>query len=81
MKLLSEGPEFSHTLSEIPHQLCFLCSPGVCDVDLKNKSGYTAVMLASLQQVDTDTDVEAVQQLMELGDVNARAGQVSNHAV
>lgn len=62
-------------------QLYCLFSPGVCDVDLKNKTGYTAVMLVSLQSVDADTDIKVVQQLMELGDVNARAGQVSNDAV
>lgn len=48
-------------------------------MDLKNKTGYTAVTLASLQPLDTDMDIKVVQQLMELGDVNTRAGQVSNH--
>lgn len=38
-------------------------------------------MVASLQPLDTDTDIKVVQQLMELGDVNARAGQVSYDAV
>lgn len=47
-------------------------------MDLKNKTGYTAVMLASLQPLNTDPDMKVVQQLMEFGDVNARAGQVSN---
>lgn len=50
-------------------------------MDMKNKSGYTAVMLASLQQADADADGKVVQQLMELGDVNARAGQVGDRAV
>ncbi|XP_053358655.1 KN motif and ankyrin repeat domain-containing protein 2-like [Clarias gariepinus] len=58
-----------------------LLDTGVCDVDLKNKTGYTAIMLASLQSVDTDTDIKVVQQLMELGDVNARAGQVGQTAL
>ncbi|XP_026792377.3 KN motif and ankyrin repeat domain-containing protein 4 [Pangasianodon hypophthalmus] len=58
-----------------------LLDTGVCDVDLKNKTGYTAVMLASLQPVDTDTDIKVVQQLMEFGDVNARAGQVGQTAL
>ncbi|KAI5103738.1 KN motif and ankyrin repeat domain-containing protein 4 isoform X2, partial [Silurus meridionalis] len=53
-----------------------LLDTGVCDVDLKNKSGYTAVMLASLQPLDTEADMKVVEQLMEFGDVNARAGQV-----
>lgn len=58
-----------------------LLDTGVCDVDLKNKSGYTAIMLASLQQLDTDTDTDVFQQLMELGDVNARVGQVGQTAL
>ncbi|KAK3546543.1 hypothetical protein QTP70_026530 [Hemibagrus guttatus] len=58
-----------------------LLDTGVCDVDLKNKTGYTAVMLASLQPLDTDMDIKVVQQLMELGDVNARAGQVGQTAL
>lgn len=58
-----------------------LLDTGVCDVDLKNKTGYTAVMLVSLQSVDADTDIKVVQQLMELGDVNARAGQVGQTAL
>lgn len=49
-------------------------------MDLKNKTGYTAVMLASLQQVDAEADIKVVQHLMELCDVNAQAGQVSNEA-
>lgn len=58
-----------------------LLHTGVCDVDLKNKSGYTAIMLASLQQLDTDMDTDVVQQLMELGDVNARVGHVGQTAL
>ncbi|KAK2860819.1 hypothetical protein Q7C36_004985 [Tachysurus vachellii] len=58
-----------------------LLDTGVCDVDLKNKTGYTAVMLACLQQLDTDMDIKVVQQLMELGDVNTRAGQVGQTAL
>ncbi|XP_027009360.2 KN motif and ankyrin repeat domain-containing protein 3-like isoform X1 [Tachysurus fulvidraco] len=58
-----------------------LLDTGVCDVDLKNKTGYTAVMLACLQPLDTDTDIKVVQQLMELGDVNTRAGQVGQTAL
>ncbi|XP_058250537.1 KN motif and ankyrin repeat domain-containing protein 4-like isoform X2 [Hemibagrus wyckioides] len=58
-----------------------LLDTGVCDVDLKNKTGYTAVTLASLQPLDTDMDIKVVQQLMELGDVNTRAGQVGQTAL
>lgn len=45
-------------------------------MDLRNKSGYTAIMLASLTAVETPGDMKVVQQLMELGDVNACVGQV-----
>ncbi|KAI4885196.1 hypothetical protein NFI96_016653 [Prochilodus magdalenae] len=52
-----------------------------CEVDLRNKIGYTAIMLASLIPVDSPKDVKVIQQLMELGDVNARAGQVGQTAL
>ncbi|TSL47701.1 KN motif and ankyrin repeat domain-containing protein 4 [Bagarius yarrelli] len=58
-----------------------LLHTGVCDVDLKNNSGYTAIMLASLQPLDTDTDTDVVQRLMELGDVNACVGHVGQTAL
>ncbi|XP_043109560.1 KN motif and ankyrin repeat domain-containing protein 4-like isoform X2 [Puntigrus tetrazona] len=58
-----------------------LLDTGVCDVDLRNKSGYTAVMLASLTAVEEPGDMNVVQQLMELGDVNACAGQVGQTAL
>ncbi|XP_026051151.1 KN motif and ankyrin repeat domain-containing protein 4-like isoform X2 [Carassius auratus] len=53
-----------------------LLDTGVCEVDLRNKSGYTAIMLASLTAVESPADMKVVQQLMELGDVNACVGQV-----
>uniref|UniRef100_A0A9J8C9I7 KN motif and ankyrin repeat domain-containing protein 4-like n=1 Tax=Cyprinus carpio carpio TaxID=630221 RepID=A0A9J8C9I7_CYPCA len=53
-----------------------LLDTGVCEVDLRNKSGYTAIMLASLTAVESPGDMKVVQQLMELGDVNACVGQV-----
>ncbi len=45
-------------------------------MDLRNKSGYTAIMLASLTAVESPGDMKVVQQLMKLGDVNASVGQV-----
>ncbi len=42
----------------------------------ENKSGYTAIMLASLTAVESPGDMKVVQQLMKLGDVNASVGQV-----
>ncbi|XP_016382132.1 KN motif and ankyrin repeat domain-containing protein 4-like isoform X2 [Sinocyclocheilus rhinocerous] len=53
-----------------------LLDTGLCDVDLRNKSGYTAIMLASLTAVESPGDMKVVQQLMELGDVNTCVGQV-----
>ncbi|KAL1279851.1 hypothetical protein QQF64_014451 [Cirrhinus molitorella] len=58
-----------------------LLDTGVCEVDLRNKSGYTAVMLASLTAVESPGDMKVVQQLMELGDVNACVGQVGQTAL
>lgn len=58
-----------------------LLDTGVCDVDLKNKVGYTAIMLASLSPVEGIMDINVAQRLMELGDVNARAGQVGQTAL
>lgn len=55
---------------------CFPLTLGVCDVDLRNKSGYTAIMLAPLTAVESPGDMKVIQQLMELGDVNACVGQV-----
>ncbi|XP_042573570.1 KN motif and ankyrin repeat domain-containing protein 2-like [Cyprinus carpio] len=58
-----------------------LLDTGVCDVDLRNKSGYTAIMLASLTAVESPGDMKVVQQLMELGDVNTCVGQVGQTAL
>ncbi|XP_073705623.1 KN motif and ankyrin repeat domain-containing protein 4-like [Garra rufa] len=58
-----------------------LLDTGVCEVDLRNKSGYTAIMLASLTAVESPGDMKVVQQLMELGDVNACVGQVGQTAL
>ncbi|XP_051989491.1 KN motif and ankyrin repeat domain-containing protein 4-like isoform X2 [Xyrauchen texanus] len=58
-----------------------LLDTGVCEVDRRNKSGYTAIMLASLTDVESPGDMKVVQQLMELGDVNAHVGQVGQTAL
>uniref|UniRef100_A0A4W5KTB1 Uncharacterized protein n=1 Tax=Hucho hucho TaxID=62062 RepID=A0A4W5KTB1_9TELE len=62
----------SHTNYPI---VSLLLDTGVCEVDLQNKAGYTAVMLASLTAPDSSGDMEVVGRLMELGDVNAQASQ------
>ncbi|XP_017558890.1 KN motif and ankyrin repeat domain-containing protein 2-like [Pygocentrus nattereri] len=58
-----------------------LLDTGGCEVDLRNKIGYTAIMLASLVPVDSPKDMKVIQKLMELGDVNAHAGQVGQTAL
>ncbi|XP_076828170.1 KN motif and ankyrin repeat domain-containing protein 4-like isoform X2 [Brachyhypopomus gauderio] len=58
-----------------------LLDTGMCEVDLRNKIGYTAIMLASLISVDSPEDIKVIQQLMEFGDVNARVGQVGQTAL
>jgi len=47
------------------------------DVNKQNKAGYTAIMLASLAQVTTDRQREIISKMFSMGDVNARASQVS----
>ncbi|KAI1883190.1 hypothetical protein AGOR_G00242660 [Albula goreensis] len=58
-----------------------LLDTGLCDVDHRNKAGYTAIMLASLTLADSPEDMEVVQKLMELGDINARASQAGRTAL
>ncbi|XP_036410511.1 KN motif and ankyrin repeat domain-containing protein 4-like [Megalops cyprinoides] len=63
------------------HIVKLLLDTGVCDVDLSNKAGYTAIMLVSLTTADTPEDVEVARQLLELGDTNARASQAEQTAL
>ncbi|CAL8366024.1 unnamed protein product [Boreogadus saida] len=58
-----------------------LLETGVSDVDLQNKAGYTAVMLASLTAPDGPGGVEVVRRLMELGDVNISSSQTGQTAL
>lgn len=51
--------------------------PGVCDVNLQNNAGYTAVMLASLTAPDGPGGMEVVRKLMELGNIHIRSKQVT----
>uniref|UniRef100_A0A1I7XUT5 ANK_REP_REGION domain-containing protein n=1 Tax=Heterorhabditis bacteriophora TaxID=37862 RepID=A0A1I7XUT5_HETBA len=46
-----------------------------CQLNLANKAGYTAVMLAALSSLENDIEKAVVQRLFEMGDVNARAAQ------
>lgn len=46
-------------------------------MDKQNKAGYTAVMLAALSAVKEEEDLLVVKKLFSLGNVNAKASQVS----
>ena len=52
---------------------------GACDINKQNKAGYTAIMLASLAQINSDRQRDIVRRMFEMGDVNARASQVHIH--
>jgi KN motif and ankyrin repeat domain-containing protein len=54
---------------------CLLDS-GCCDVGRQNRTGCTAIMLASLVPVSTDDDRQVIERLMTVGDVNQRAALV-----
>ncbi|KAJ8357280.1 hypothetical protein SKAU_G00200740 [Synaphobranchus kaupii] len=58
-----------------------LLDTGLCDVDHRNKAGYTAIMLASLTAADAPEDMEVARQLMEQADINARASQAGQTAL
>lgn len=57
-----------------------LVETGYCDVNIQNKAGYTAVMLASLLLVDMNQHRQLISQLFLSGDVNmmsATSGQTA----
>ncbi|XP_061594689.1 KN motif and ankyrin repeat domain-containing protein 4 [Cololabis saira] len=58
-----------------------LLDTGLCETDNVNKAGYTPVMLAALTAADSTDDLEVVQQLLKLGDVNARSRQAGQTAL
>ncbi|KAL2097763.1 hypothetical protein ACEWY4_006970 [Coilia grayii] len=58
-----------------------LLNTGVCDVDMRNKAGYTSIMLASLTAASSPQDLEVVRQLLQRGDVNVQAGQAGQTAL
>lgn len=53
-----------------------LLDTGVVDVDQPNRAGYTAIMLASLADVQTDAQRSVVLRLFQSGNVNLQAAQV-----
>uniref|UniRef100_A0A3B4WDC1 KN motif and ankyrin repeat domains 4 n=1 Tax=Seriola lalandi dorsalis TaxID=1841481 RepID=A0A3B4WDC1_SERLL len=58
-----------------------LLDTGLCETDNVNKAGYTPVMLAALTAADSPDDLEVAQQLLRLGDVNARSRQAGQTAL
>ena len=56
-----------------------VCPAGLCEVNIQNKAGFTAVMLACLTAADASEDMEVALQLLREGDINTRAGQVHTH--
>ncbi|KAM9848863.1 uncharacterized protein kank4 [Aulostomus maculatus] len=58
-----------------------LLDTGLCETDNVNKAGYTPVMLAALTPADSPDDLEVAQQLLRLGDVNARSRQTGQTAL
>ncbi|KAM4548653.1 uncharacterized protein kank4 isoform 1-T6 [Odontesthes bonariensis] len=58
-----------------------LLDTGLCETDNVNKAGYTPVMLAALTAAETPDDLEVAQQLLRLGDVNARSRQAGQTAL
>lgn len=65
--------------TEIMEFKLFLYITGVSDVNLQNKAGYTAAMLASLTAPDGPGGMEVVRKLMELGNINIRSSQVTRN--
>lgn len=63
----------SHCNMEI---VSLLLDTGLVDVSKQNKAGYTAIMLASLANIQCEKDKVVIKQLFMRGDVNARASQV-----
>ncbi|XP_013392740.1 uncharacterized protein LOC106160634 isoform X2 [Lingula anatina] len=58
-----------------------LLDTGLCEVDKPNRAGYTAIMLASLADVQTEEQKDVVKQLFDAGDVNSRASQAGQTAL
>ncbi|KAL8164620.1 UNVERIFIED_CONTAM: hypothetical protein K2H54_054336 [Gekko kuhli] len=58
-----------------------LLRTGVCHVDQQNKAGYTAIMLTALAATRSESDLETIVQLLERGDVNAKASQAGQTAL
>ncbi|KAM3604565.1 uncharacterized protein V6R79_013184 [Siganus canaliculatus] len=58
-----------------------LLDTGVTDVNIQNKAGYTAVMLAALTAPDGPGGMEVVRKLMETGNVHICSSQTGQTAL
>lgn len=47
----------------------------VCDANIQNKAGYTAVMLISLAEIKNEAHKHVVQRLFQINDINLKASQ------
>ncbi|XP_061098810.1 KN motif and ankyrin repeat domain-containing protein 3-like [Conger conger] len=61
--------------------VCVLLDTGVCDVDQRNKAGYTPLMLAALSTPRTAENMQVVRRLYSQGNVNAKANQTGQTAL
>nr|XP_045006178.1 KN motif and ankyrin repeat domain-containing protein 3 isoform X2 [Jaculus jaculus]XP_045006179.1 KN motif and ankyrin repeat domain-containing protein 3 isoform X2 [Jaculus jaculus] len=57
-----------------------LLDTGVCEVNIQNRAGYSALMLAALTSVGQE-DMAVIQKLFTMGDVNAKASQTGQTAL
>ncbi|XP_033125973.1 KN motif and ankyrin repeat domain-containing protein 1-like [Anneissia japonica] len=58
-----------------------LLDTGDCSVNKQNKAGYTAIMLASLSAVTSETQRLVIRRLFNSGDVNVKASQAGQTAL
>ncbi|CAL1529953.1 unnamed protein product [Lymnaea stagnalis] len=53
----------------------------VCDINKRNKAGYTPIMLAGLASVQNNDQLEVVRRIFAMGDINARATSTQQTAL
>ncbi|XP_074836239.1 KN motif and ankyrin repeat domain-containing protein 2 isoform X2 [Carettochelys insculpta] len=58
-----------------------LLETGLCTVDAPNKAGYTPIMLTALAATRGEADMATIRQLLQRGDVNAKASQAGQTAL
>lgn len=61
--------------------VALLLDTGVCDVNLTNRAGYTAIMLASLASLKPGEDREVARRLFSAGNVDTQAQQAGQTAL